>query len=264
MTYACGMRKDPLEAGLEALYSGDRARARRYLWTAVNRDPESVTAWWLLANILEDDSQRIAALRRVLQLRPDHQEARALLRRLEPRVAEIREPWTPVIDAAEADDGTLVAVAPDGQSAPHDAPSQPGGQDTLVVAIVMTVALVAIIGTAALVWSGAAAGWLGIRGPDVEPTVDLLGFGISACAASQDGATSLVFINSTAVSIDILSGDKADTEPLLHLGPGEQGQMAIRAGVSTRYEVDSEVAGVEGSGAWFEVPRGNICRVPVQ
>lgn len=264
MTYANAMRKDPLEAGIDALHGGDRARARRYLWMAANRDPESVTAWWLLANVLEDDAERIAALRQVLRLRADHEEARALLRRLERRVAEVREPWTPVVDATEADDGTLVAGAVEDRPASPGDPAEEGRQDTLVVAIVMLVALVAIIGTAALVWSGAAAGFLGIRGPDVQPTVKLLGFGIPACAASQDGETSLVFINTTGVGIDILSGDEADAELLLSLESGEQGRVATRAGAQERYAVSSTVAGVEGSGAWFEVPRGNMCRVPVQ
>jgi ABC-type dipeptide/oligopeptide/nickel transport system permease subunit/sugar lactone lactonase YvrE len=72
---------DPLEQAKEAIQRGDRARARRVLVATLERQPKNARAWRLLARCVENESEAIFCLERVVKLDPgDGQARRALLR----------------------------------------------------------------------------------------------------------------------------------------------------------------------------------------
>lgn len=267
------MNDEQLQKGIEALRAGDRRTARRIFGQVVNDEPDNHTAWWYLAAVLEDPEQKIHCLRQVLRLRPDHAEAAGMLARLEKHLAQAT-PSTgmqrpPVLDAEDAGDGLVVVrEREDGEEKGQEEPDDDGveassGAMTVMITAV-AIALVAIVGTVVLVWTGAASEFLGIRGPEPSPTPRPLSFDVKACVASDDESTSLVFINNTGVIIDVLQGPKGEETYLLTLAPDEQGSVETRPGVPVRYAVSTKAEGVAGGGAIIEVPQGNTCRVPIQ
>lgn len=256
-----------MQAGIEALRRGDRRRARRLLLQVVSEQPDNVAAWWFLGAVVDDPAQRAEALRQVLRLRPDHEEARDLLDRLErqaPRTsaAALVDDDGPVYDA-QPDDAGRLAVASTLEVDP--APEGGSAADVRVAAAVVALALLAIVVAAALVWTGTAPQFLGIRGPDDAPTSVPLRLGEPACAATDDAETMLVFINNTAVTVDILRvPEQGRAQRLLTLVPGGQRGVPVEPGELVRYQVQTEAEGLTGTTSQYEVPRGVMCRVPVE
>lgn len=261
-----------LTRGIEALKSGDRRAARRLFGQLVNDDPDNLAAWWYLAAALEDPEQQKQCLRQVLRLRPDHQEAKDMLLKLERRLS-LATPSKgfkrPTLDAEDLGQGRAVVRR---QARPEPVPEIPGTEptpakrstgDVTIMAVVSLVALAAIIGTGILVWSGRAAGWLGVQGPDASPTLRALAFDVPACAVTGDEQTTLVFINNTGVSIEIYRGPQDEEEYVMSLLPDEQGRVETRPGVLVRYAARTGEEGFTTGGAIIEVPQGNSCRVPV-
>lgn len=242
-------RDDGLKAGIAALRSGDRVEARRLLLDAVEQSPDSVAAWWLLAAVLDNPAHKIDALEQVLDLRPDHAEARQMLDRL----------------TKDRDD------QPDDM--PHAAMTSPAAQtaadirargDTLVAVLVVIVALLAILITVILVWSGALSSTLGVQGPNRQPTPQVLSFGAPACIPTSEGVTLMVFINNTAAAVDVRRGGEGSERTVFALDPGEQGDFHAPAGRAVRYTAVTDAAGFTSGEATFEVPPGSMCRVPIQ
>jgi DNA helicase-2/ATP-dependent DNA helicase PcrA len=62
--------------GIQALKSGDRARAHQLLLSAVQHDPNDSLAWLWLSGAVESDAERMECLKRVLAINPDHAAAR--------------------------------------------------------------------------------------------------------------------------------------------------------------------------------------------
>src|SRR5512135_3270270 len=84
------------QQGIAALKSGDRAAARQLLTAAIKQDSGDVTAWLWLTGTLEKDEERIACLRKVLQLDPNNQAAaRGLAQITERRAAQQAQAVTP-------------------------------------------------------------------------------------------------------------------------------------------------------------------------
>lgn len=244
--------EDGLRAGIAALRSGDRAEARRVLLDAVEQSPDSVAAWWLLAAVLDDPAHRIEALEQVLTLRPDHAEARRMLDRLtQPEDAQ------PGSAPDELDEDLTSPAA-------RRAANIRARGDTLVAALVVIVAVLAILITVILVWSGALSSTLGVGGPNRQPTPQVLNFGAPACIPTSEGVTLMVFINNTGVAVDVQRGDEGSERTIFALAPGEQGDFHAPAGRTVRYTVVTDAADYTGGEASYEVPPGSMCRVPIQ
>ncbi|MCD4687662.1 MAG: hypothetical protein K8S97_17175 [Anaerolineae bacterium] len=62
--------------------SGQRDEARRLIVQVLRTDNQNVTAWWGLANITSSVNERGMALKQVLRLHPDHEQARTMLEQL--------------------------------------------------------------------------------------------------------------------------------------------------------------------------------------
>src|SRR5690349_6100405 len=74
------MATDPnLAAGIAAVQAGDLSTAQQRLALVVRATPESVDAWWWLAQAMTDPARRVFCLERVLTLDPTHAEARQML-----------------------------------------------------------------------------------------------------------------------------------------------------------------------------------------
>lgn len=259
------MNTDKLKAGIDALKQGDRRKARRLLGQVINEDPANAIAWWYLQAVLDTSEQRIHALRQVLRLQPDHVQARAILERLERRVIQVTPPDglpRPVLDATEDHSGDLVISEPAPE--PHVEDNRTSVSDTRVAVLSVSIALLAILVTVILVWSGAASGVLGIKGPHLEPTAQTLTMGSPACTTKEDGRTILVFVNNSAAMLDIQRGDAGSEIYLVSIPSGETASIEATPGVRARYTIDVQAEGYTGSGASFEVPQGNVCRVPIQ
>ncbi len=259
-----------LQMAVEALQTGDRRRARRLLGQVVNDDPDNVLAWWYLTAALDDNEQRVKCLRQVLRLQPDHEEAHRMLARLERHVAQVTPPDgvpRPVMETRENTQGDLVAISEEEiaiDASASTASNRRRLSDAAVASVAVIIALLAIVGTAFLVWTGSATNLLGIHGPSLEPTLRPLTFGVEACVTVDDGTTTLVFINNTGVIIDILQGPQGEEQLLFTLGPDAQAMVEPPPDVEVRYAVSTRAEGVIGSGAVFRVGRGSTCRVPIQ
>jgi twitching motility two-component system response regulator PilG len=87
------LRKTLLELGIELARKGEKAEARTLISELVGLDPKNERAWLWLSSVAASAGEAAAALRRVLELHPRHQQALALLQRLEPAVAERPQPF---------------------------------------------------------------------------------------------------------------------------------------------------------------------------
>jgi peroxiredoxin len=73
---------DPIQRAEQALHDGNMLQARLLLVEFIKTNPRSDRAWWLLSFAVENVSQQIDCLKRVLQLNPAHAEARERLAKL--------------------------------------------------------------------------------------------------------------------------------------------------------------------------------------
>ncbi len=257
------MISERLQAGLEALRNGRKRDARRIFGDLIREEPDHAAAWWYLAAVLDDPEQKVHCLRQVLRLEPDHQEARQLLAALQPRVARPTPPRgsaLPIYETRETPDA-LIVTEEEQPIAPPQEPRQRNDLTVMMAAIV--IGLLAMVVTAILVTTGIASESLGIRGPDLEPTLRPLVFGVPTCAAGAGGDTTLVFINNTSAPIDVLEGPQGQETYRMSLDPGQQGTLSTQPGVPVRFAVRALVAGYSGGGATLEVPAGSVCRVPI-
>ena len=248
-------------SGIDALREGDKRRARRIFRQIVSEQPDNADAWLYLASALDDPEQRIHCLRQVVRLRPAYAQARAALQALERRTGQYRHPAqaTPSVM-----DGQIVGdPALDEETSRIERGRRSPADTTLLVAVVI-IAMLAIIAAIILTRFGAESGALDIERPQVGPTPYQLAIGVEACAASGDREPSLVFINNTEFSVEILRGPIGEEVVVLSLPPNEQGSVIVDAGVEVRFSVRSDDDRTVGQGATVVVPQGNTCRVPIQ
>lgn len=71
-----------LEQAIALAQAGEREEARRLLLQAISEDPTHISAWLWLATVAADQTERVNALQRVLELDPTHRTARAALEQL--------------------------------------------------------------------------------------------------------------------------------------------------------------------------------------
>lgn len=72
-----------LNAGIDAVRSGDLAQARRLLQQVITADPNNELAWMWLASAVTTPAERRACLERALKINPNNVRAQEALRRLE-------------------------------------------------------------------------------------------------------------------------------------------------------------------------------------
>lgn len=76
-----------IQTGKDAARDNDRRKAREAFMEAVKLDKENETAWFWLARVVDNDKERIAALKRVLDINPKNERARHILDRIELQTA---------------------------------------------------------------------------------------------------------------------------------------------------------------------------------
>lgn len=82
-----------IERGVKAYQAGNAVAARKMLSQAVKTEKRNETAWWYLAQAMDDTEKREYCLRMVLKLNPDHQQAQEAL--------ELGAAWSPTPPAAQ-------------------------------------------------------------------------------------------------------------------------------------------------------------------
>lgn len=261
------MSGEQLQIAIKALHSGDKREARRLLGIVLRIDPESVPAWWYLAEALDDPQQKSHCLRQVLRLHPDHAEALRMLGEIERRVVKVTPPdglARPVFEA-EDQNGRLIIPGLDEDDLPQVEPR--GGQSsTLSFALVVaaSVTLVMLLGAIILFRSGVLRNWPGVREPEPSATLRPLVFDVQDCTSTGQPETTLEFINNTEVTLDILQGQPGQETDLLTLEPGGRGVVEVEPGLQLRYTARTDAPGYTGGGAIIEVPRGSTCEVPIR
>lgn len=68
-----------LQNAYDAAEAGQLEHAYKLVQQAIRNDPQDYDAWWALAHVSPSRTEREKALQRVLYLRPDHPEARAMM-----------------------------------------------------------------------------------------------------------------------------------------------------------------------------------------
>lgn len=105
------MMSDPTHQQLRQAYELIKAKKRQealqILVPILRADENNANAWWLLANALTDPNDVREALENVLRLRPDHENARKMLQKLNERFPP--PPPEPEPEAEEIDFGEAAA-----------------------------------------------------------------------------------------------------------------------------------------------------------
>lgn len=259
--YYMSEREDWLQEGVAALRAGDRREALRLLGRAVNENPDNVAAWWFLSAVLTDTRQKMHALRQVLRLRPDHAEARELLKRLQGRQPAVSPP--PPGSTAVARPAPARREVP---RPPAAAPKPSLKRRGCWVALGMLgmLGLLVIAGVVVLLLTGMGAEFADLVAPESAPSGRLLVMSVPVCEPAPDGGGVLVFRNETGVTLDVLGGPSGAEQHLLTLAADSEGEAAAEPGTRVRYTVRSSAPGVRGSAAAYEVPPGSMCRVTVR
>ncbi|MCB0208859.1 MAG: hypothetical protein KDJ52_06005 [Anaerolineae bacterium] len=86
-----GTTKDLVQQGLAAARVGDTEDARRLLSLATEQAPENPDAWLGLAGVVDDLDDKQRYFEKVLELDPEHDEAKASLELVKQKLAEKRE-----------------------------------------------------------------------------------------------------------------------------------------------------------------------------
>jgi hypothetical protein len=256
------MSEHRIQSGIDALRAGKRRDARRIFSDVVRSQPDNAEAWWYLSAVVDDPDQKAQCLRQVLRLEPKHDEARGLLNTLEGRLATVTPPHgvpRPILEVTEAD-GKLILE--DGANAPIESDASEN-RDMLIMVISVVIALLAIGGTVIAIVTGFATEQLGFRALDAGPTLIPLSFGEPACLVSSDSRTQLLFINNTAVAVDLLRGAQGQEEYLLTIRAGEQQAVETAAALEIRYAVRTPDPSYASGAARYNVPAKNTCRVPI-
>lgn len=113
---------EKLQEAYRLIRKGQQQDAVRMLVPLVRAQPRNADAWWLLANALENNDQKLKAVQEVLKIRPDDTAAQKLYDRLAPRPstpAAAASPASPMADDMPSDDIDL------DDDDPFDEPEQP-------------------------------------------------------------------------------------------------------------------------------------------
>jgi hypothetical protein len=73
-----------LRSAFDLMTQGNKRDAAQLVREVLKDDRNNVDAWWMMAQLLEDEEKKVRALERVLDIKPDHKPAREKLRELRP------------------------------------------------------------------------------------------------------------------------------------------------------------------------------------
>jgi len=99
--------KEQLKQVFQLIKGGQNQQALQILMPIVKTEKDNSTAWFLLAKALDDPSQKVKALQKVLSLRPDHIKAQEMLAQYQgstPITAPPAKPAPPPAPIIEEDD----------------------------------------------------------------------------------------------------------------------------------------------------------------
>ncbi len=260
------------QRGIDALKAGDKRKARRLFSELVRENANNPAAWWYLAASVEHVEEQVRCLEHVVRLRPDHEEARAMLGRARRRMVT---PSTgikpPVFDTEEfttRDNRVMVTTVdlprPGADDGADDNTDGDSGKTIAVLTGTVLVALISIVAAAVLIWTGTLPEGVIDPTPGGEPTLIPFTFDVPACAVNASDEAVLVFINNTSVAVYIARGLEGAETRVLELGPGEQGSVLTPPASRIRYIASSPDPTYGQASAFFEIEEvGNTCRVPV-
>lgn len=109
-----------IDRGVKAFQAGNIAAARKLLSQAVKTEKRSETAWWYLAQAMDEADKREYCLRMLLKLNPDHQQAQEAL--------ELGAAWVPTRPESKsqgAENGTSGGSGGGGIRIPSGIPDAP-------------------------------------------------------------------------------------------------------------------------------------------
>jgi hypothetical protein len=86
------MSEQQLREAFELMKQGEKNQAMMLVRGILRQDRENVDAWWLMANLLEDEDKILKCLNQILELNPNHQGARKKLTTLRPDLAQSLAP----------------------------------------------------------------------------------------------------------------------------------------------------------------------------
>ncbi len=113
------MSSEPLQEAYRLIREGSQQEAVRILVPLVRADPLNPDAWWLLANAIENQEQKLRALEHVLKLRPADEAAQKMLIQLggslEPAQAPRPTRKPAPVPAAGDDEFTDLEAVPTGR-----------------------------------------------------------------------------------------------------------------------------------------------------
>jgi hypothetical protein len=90
------MSESQLREAYTLMKQGDKKGAAQLVQNVLREDRNNLNAWWLFANLLEDEEKVVKSLERVLALNPDHAGARKKLASMRPEYAHLAESPAPI------------------------------------------------------------------------------------------------------------------------------------------------------------------------
>ena len=90
---------DQLRQAYSLMKDGKKREAGEIVQNVLEQDRKNVNAWWMLANLLDDEQRIRTCLQQVLKLDPNHKGATAMLKKL----STVDEPVSDLFAEAEAD-----------------------------------------------------------------------------------------------------------------------------------------------------------------
>lgn len=82
------MPEQQLREAFELMKQGEKNQAMMIVRGILRENRQNVDAWWLMANLLEDEDKILKCLNQILELNPEHRGARKKLESLRPDLAE--------------------------------------------------------------------------------------------------------------------------------------------------------------------------------
>lgn len=88
------MAREKLKEAFELIQQGEKNQAQMIVRGVLREDSQNADAWWLMANLLDEEDKVIKALDKVLELNPNHGGARKKLASMRPELARNFAPMT--------------------------------------------------------------------------------------------------------------------------------------------------------------------------
>src|SRR5688572_22216890 len=182
------MTDEQMQAGIEALRSGNKREARRLFNEIVHEQPDNAAAWWYLSAVTDEPTQKVYCLRQVLRLEPGHTAAVELLHELEPRIGGTTPPRgseRPILEASERT-GKQVVINDPARDIEEPLPANKSSYKWIAPVIAILVLLIGAIWLMSAIRSGYALDQMNLQTPSPLPTLIPFQFGVPDCLPSND------------------------------------------------------------------------------